>query len=85
MKVVPWDYNLMAEDESSYHGVFISNGPGDPSMLQDHTVRNLSQLLRREEAKDKPKPIFGICIGASFICASMDAVNAYLTCEQEVN
>ncbi len=31
MKIVPWDYDFTQEE---YDGLFISNGPGDPSLAQ---------------------------------------------------
>jgi carbamoyl-phosphate synthase small subunit len=37
------------------HGIFLSNGPGDPEPLQTQ-VGNIRKLLGR-------KPIFGICLG----------------------
>ena len=73
VKVVPWNYDLVGEDESTYHGVFVSNGPGDPAMLMNYTVKNLAALVKREEAKDKPKPIFGICIGNQLIGLAVGA------------
>merc|ERR1719210_3233629 len=55
LTVVPWNYNF-TEDE--FDGLFLSNGPGDPSqctVLIDH-VRTVMQK--------RPKtPIFGICLG----------------------
>jgi len=35
-QVVPWDYNFL-DDE--YHGIFISNGPGDPVYAQKVCMR----------------------------------------------
>lgn len=54
VKVVPWDYDFNNED---YDGLFISNGPGDPSMATK-TVENLRIALQSTE-----KPLFGICLG----------------------
>lgn len=35
VKVVPWDWDLMAELEGGeMDGLFISNGPGDPALLE---------------------------------------------------
>lgn len=50
---VPWDYDF---NKLEYDGLFISNGPGDPKMLQK-TVENLKPALAGN------KPIFGICMG----------------------
>lgn len=54
VKVVPWDYDFNKED---YDGLFISNGPGDPSMATI-TINHLRQALQTSN-----KPIFGICLG----------------------
>ncbi|KAI8923962.1 small subunit of carbamoyl-phosphate synthase, partial [Entophlyctis helioformis] len=60
--VVPWDYNILADGEDAYDGVFISNGPGNPAKCQA-TVRNLSALMDHQRATGKIVPIFGICMG----------------------
>jgi carbamoyl-phosphate synthase small subunit len=41
-------------------GVFLSNGPGDPSAL-DYAVQTIAQLLAHAETTRMP--IFGICLG----------------------
>jgi carbamoyl-phosphate synthase small subunit len=41
-------------------GVFLSNGPGDPSAL-DYAVNTISELLNH--AASTRMPIFGICLG----------------------
>ena len=33
LRVVPWDYDFLSEPEP-YDGLFISNGPGDPTMVK---------------------------------------------------
>ncbi len=50
---VPWDYDF---NTLEYDGLFISNGPGDPSYC-DITVQHIRKAM---EAK---KPICGICMG----------------------
>lgn len=50
---VPWNYRFSEEE---YDGLFISNGPGDPTMCSE-TIQNLSGALESD------KPIFGICLG----------------------
>ncbi len=60
VKVVPWDHPLL--EEKDYDGIFLSNGPGDPTMCT-RTVENVRALLEREEKKEEPVPIFGICLG----------------------
>ncbi|KAI4481323.1 hypothetical protein M0804_009443 [Polistes exclamans] len=53
--VVPWNYDLKTAE---CDGLFLSNGPGDPSMCKT-TIENLSNVL----ACPNKKPIFGICLG----------------------
>ncbi|MDR1738085.1 MAG: glutamine-hydrolyzing carbamoyl-phosphate synthase small subunit, partial [Candidatus Symbiothrix sp.] len=50
---VPWDYDF---NTLEYDGLFISNGPGDPSFC-DITVEHIQEAMRRG------KPITGICMG----------------------
>lgn len=50
---VPWDYDFSKEE---YDGLFISNGPGDPTQCKI-TVDNLALAFKNNE------PIFGICLG----------------------
>jgi hypothetical protein len=47
--VLPWDYNFLPELESGvYDGLFISNGPGDPEMLEvGPPPRHLAHLCLR--------------------------------------
>nr|AOE43169.1 pyrimidine synthesis [Synstelium polycarpum] len=59
LKVVPWDYDIVAnEKETDYDGVFISNGPGDPSLC-GKAIDNIRKVL----ALSTPKPVFGVCMG----------------------
>eukprot|EP00755_Sulcionema_specki_P014373 Sspe_Gene.56478::Locus_31073_Transcript_1_1_Confidence_1.000_Length_3019::g.56478::m.56478/K11540/CAD; carbamoyl-phosphate synthase / aspartate carbamoyltransferase / dihydroorotase len=53
LKIVPWDWDIKNEE---YDGLFISNGPGDPALLQP-TIDNVAWALQQD------KPIFGICMG----------------------
>lgn len=53
VKVVPWDYDVTQED---YDGLFLSNGPGDPSKC-GVAIENI------KKAYEVGKPIFGICLG----------------------
>lgn len=50
---VPWDYPFLEEE---YDGLFISNGPGDPTQCAI-TIDYLSAAMELD------KPIFGICLG----------------------
>uniref|UniRef100_A0A8C1G0X4 Carbamoyl-phosphate synthase [ammonia], mitochondrial n=1 Tax=Cyprinus carpio TaxID=7962 RepID=A0A8C1G0X4_CYPCA len=53
--LVPWDQDLMSLE---YDGLFISNGPGDPSLAKT-LIQNVSKVLE----SDRSQPVFGICMG----------------------
>ncbi|MCE1228030.1 MAG: glutamine-hydrolyzing carbamoyl-phosphate synthase small subunit [Firmicutes bacterium] len=55
LEVFPWDAPVSELTHSRFHGLFLSNGPGDPSALPG---------MRKEvEACLGKLPIFGICLG----------------------
>ena len=60
--IVPW--NTTAEEIEKLHpdGVFLSNGPGDPS-----DVPCVIETVRKLHGK---YPIFGICLGHQILCLS---------------
>lgn len=55
VEVVPASTSAEAVLAANPHGVFLSNGPGDPAALPDH-VATIAALLGRV-------PVFGICLG----------------------
>jgi len=59
LTVVPWNYPFAAEMDQ-YDGLFLSNGPGDPTMCKE-TIQELEKVITCPD--DKVKPIFGICLG----------------------
>lgn len=59
LTVVPWDYPF-ADEVDQYEGLFLSNGPGDPTKCQA-TVEQLEKVISFPD--DKVKPVFGICMG----------------------
>jgi carbamoyl-phosphate synthase small subunit len=63
IKRVPYDYDYSQED---YDGVFISNGPGDPTLCQK-TVAILKKVLAQK------KPCFGICLGTQLMALAVGA------------
>jgi carbamoyl-phosphate synthase small subunit len=64
--VFPFDYPIQNVAQH-FDGVFISNGPGDPTHCTD-TVQNLRRLM-----DTSPIPIMGICLGHQLIALSVGA------------
>jgi len=67
VQVVPWDYDFPKLAGKEYDGLFLSNGPGDPAMMED-TVKHIQAAL--EEART---PIFGICLGHQLLARAAGA------------
>ena len=65
--VVPWDYNFPSLAGKDYDGLFVSNGPGDPSILVK-TVQHIS--IAMQEART---PIFAICLGHQLLARAAGA------------
>lgn len=65
--VVPWDYNFPELVGDDYDGLFISNGPGDPAMLEK-TINHIATALR-----DNRTPIFAICLGHQLLARAAGA------------
>lgn len=64
VEVVPWDHNL---SQVTCDGIFLSNGPGDPTRC-DKTIANLRTVLAAAK-----KPIFGICLGHQLLSLAAGA------------
>lgn len=60
---VPWDYDFNA---LAWDGLFISNGPGDPSLC-DAAVDNIRRAL------SAGKPVCGICMGNQLLSRAAGA------------
>ncbi|KIN00126.1 hypothetical protein OIDMADRAFT_164286 [Oidiodendron maius Zn] len=65
--VCPWDYDFPAVAGSDYDGLFISNGPGDPAVM-DKTVKHIAQAMQENRT-----PIFGICLGHQLMARAAGA------------
>eukprot|EP00842_Homolaphlyctis_polyrhiza_P004642 jgi/Hompol1/5179/HPOL_004237-RA len=65
VKVVPWNYDFVTDKD--YDGLFISNGPGDPTVVEE-TIARVKALLLAET-----KPIFGICLGHQILALASGA------------
>ena len=68
LKVVPWDYDFLSTSEEPYDGLFISNGPGNPT-----TVTSTISRLKVALEDPHPKPIFGICLGHQLLALAAGA------------
>jgi carbamoyl-phosphate synthase / aspartate carbamoyltransferase len=65
--VCPWDYDFPALASKDYDGLFISNGPGDPAMMEK-TVKHISSAMVENRT-----PIFGICLGHQLLARAAGA------------
>ena len=65
--VCPWDHDLVKEAGDQYDGLFVSNGPGDPSVL-DVTVENIRGAMEKNKT-----PVFGICLGHQLLARASGA------------
>ena len=49
------------------HGIFLSNGPGDPAATGKYAIGTLKELIKKEI------PIFGICLGHQILALTLGA------------
>jgi len=56
VQVFPAKTTYKEMEEWKPHGYFISNGPGDPSVME-YAIKTVKDIL------DADKPVFGICLG----------------------
>ncbi|CAK7224120.1 Multifunctional pyrimidine synthesis protein CAD [Sporothrix bragantina] len=69
--VFPYNYPIHKVAEH-FDGVFISNGPGDPTHCQE-TIYNLRRLMN-----ESPVPIMGICMGHQLLALAAGALTIKL-------
>ena len=60
---VPWDYDFTGMD---YDGLFLSNGPGDPSVCTE-TIAHIRTALTQD------RPVFGVCLGSQLMALAAGA------------
>jgi carbamoyl-phosphate synthase/aspartate carbamoyltransferase len=65
--VCPWDYDFPSLAGKDYDGLFISNGPGDPAVM-DKTVKHITEAIAENRT-----PIFGICLGHQLLARAAGA------------
>ena len=65
LTIVPWDYPMEKVLQADPDGVFLSNGPGDPSAVTS-AIENVKVLFGKV-------PIFGICLGHQILSLALGA------------
>lgn len=65
LKVFPAKTKYDTVKEFNAHGVFISNGPGDPASME-YAVQTVREVIADE------KPMFGICLGHQLLARAND-------------
>lgn len=63
VEVVPWNHPI---DMKKYDGLFLSNGPGDPSLCKEPVIQ-----IRNILNSNIKKPIFGICFGHQILATAI--------------
>ncbi|WP_276134128.1 glutamine-hydrolyzing carbamoyl-phosphate synthase small subunit [Polluticoccus soli] len=65
LKVFPAKTPYTTLEEFKPHGIFVSNGPGDPASM-DYAVKTVKDILA------SGKPMFGICLGHQLLARAND-------------
>ena len=69
VKLVPWDHEI-SKELPLCHGIFLSNGPGDPEMCEK-TINELRKIIHADDSLIKP--VFGICLGNQLLALAAGA------------
>jgi len=72
--VVPWNHKFSSM-LADYDGLFLSNGPGDPTRCTE-TIAELKKAIALEG--DDMRPIFGICLGNQLLALAAGAESVKL-------
>ncbi|CAK9295247.1 unnamed protein product [Gordionus sp. m RMFG-2023] len=67
VQVIPWNYSIDIKYISQYDAIFLSSGPGDPTLCQT-AIDNVALIL-----KTYNKPLFGICLGHQLMALALGA------------
>ena len=67
VQVVPCDLEANKILELNPHGVFLSNGPGDPAATGKYAINIIQKLIKKDI------PIFGICLGHQLLALALKA------------
>ena len=67
VQVVPCDINAKKIIELKPHGIFLSNGPGDPAATGKYAINIIQNLIKANI------PIFGICLGHQLLALALKA------------
>jgi len=65
--IVPCKTNAKEILKLKPHGIFLSNGPGDPAATGKYAIGTIKELIRKE------LPIFGICLGHQILALTLGA------------
>ena len=65
LMIYPSDVTSKDLLESNLNGIFLSNGPGDPSAV-DYGIKTVKEILGK-------KPLFGICLGHQILALALGA------------
>ncbi len=67
VQVVPCNLEANKILELNPHGVFLSNGPGDPAATGKYAINIIQNLIKKDI------PIFGICLGHQLLALALKA------------